>query len=101
MPRLLRRAHPVHHARPRNPPLRRAGAVDADGWAFRLSSTPAQLNPLANRGGPTDTLVPMTASARFFTTDRVRVEGATWKDTGVPPARATVARQRWIRLARA
>jgi hypothetical protein len=31
----------------------------------------------------------------------VRLDGATWNDTVVPAARATAARQRWIRLARA
>jgi hypothetical protein len=41
------------------------------------------------------------ASALFFTTDRVRVAGATLSDTVVPAARASVARHRWTRLARA
>ena len=41
------------------------------------------------------------ASTRFFVTERVRVGGATFMDTVVPPARATVARQRCNRLARA
>ena len=41
------------------------------------------------------------ASARFFTTERVRVGGATFIDTGAPPSRATVARQRCSRLASA
>jgi hypothetical protein len=41
------------------------------------------------------------ARTRFFMTDRVRVGGATFSDTVVPPSRATVARQRCRRLARA
>ena len=41
------------------------------------------------------------ASARFFSTDRVRVGGATFIDTTAPSARAAMARQRWIRLASA
>ena len=41
------------------------------------------------------------ASARFLTTDRVRVEGATLSDTRWPAERATTARQRCSRLARA
>ena len=41
------------------------------------------------------------ASARFFRTDRVRVGGATFIDTVAPASWATVARQRWIRLASA
>ena len=41
------------------------------------------------------------ASALFFTTERVRVEGATWNDTCRPAARSTLARQRWMRFARA
>jgi hypothetical protein len=39
------------------------------------------------------------ASARFFTTERVRVGGAILNETVAPRARADVARQRWIRLA--
>ena len=41
------------------------------------------------------------ANARFFTTDRVRVDGATWKETWRPVARSVHACQRWIRLAKA
>ena len=41
------------------------------------------------------------ARARFFTTERVRVGGATFIDTVVPAARATVARHRCSRLASA
>ena len=41
------------------------------------------------------------ARARFFSTDRVRVGGATFIDTAVPADRATVARQRCSRLASA
>ncbi len=41
------------------------------------------------------------ASARFFTTEWVRVDGATWNDTRRPASRATAARQRWMRLASA
>ena len=38
---------------------------------------------------------------RFLVTDRVRVGGATFIDTVAPPSRATVARHRCRRLARA
>ena len=41
------------------------------------------------------------ASTRFLVTDRVRVGGATFIDTVAPPSRATVARHRCRRLARA
>ena len=41
------------------------------------------------------------ASTRFLVTDLVRVGGATFIDTAAPPSRATVARQRCRRLARA
>jgi hypothetical protein len=41
------------------------------------------------------------ASARFLTTDRVRVGGATFIDTVAPQARAATARHRCKRLARA
>ena len=44
---------------------------------------------------------PAYAAARiwFFTTDLVRVGGATFIDTAVPASRARVARQRCSRLA--
>ena len=41
------------------------------------------------------------ASTRFLVTDLVRVGGATFIETAVPPSRATVARHRCRRLARA
>ena len=41
------------------------------------------------------------ASTRFFSTDLVRVGGATFSDTVVPASRARVARQRCTRLASA
>jgi len=41
------------------------------------------------------------ASIRFLVTDLVRVGGATFIDTAAPPSRATVARQRCRRLAKA
>jgi hypothetical protein len=41
------------------------------------------------------------ASTRFLVTDLVRVGGAMFIDTAVPPSRATVARHRCRRLARA
>jgi len=41
------------------------------------------------------------ASTRFLVTDLVRVGGATFIDTAAPPSRATVARHRCSRLARA
>ena len=41
------------------------------------------------------------ARARFLTTERVRVDGATWNETSRPAARSTHARQRWIRFASA
>ena len=41
------------------------------------------------------------ASARFLVTDRVRVEGATWKETCWPSRRAIAARHRCTRLASA
>jgi len=50
-----------------------------------------------NRGAPTYA----AASARFFSTDRVRVGGATFIDTKAPESLATVARQRCTRLASA
>jgi hypothetical protein len=50
-----------------------------------------------NRGAP----MYAAASARFFSTDRVRVGGATFIDTSAPSSRATVARQRCTRLASA
>jgi len=50
-----------------------------------------------NRGAPTYA----AARARFFSTDRVRVGGATFIDTKAPESRATVARQRCTRLASA
>ena len=43
-----------------------------------------------NRGAPTYA----AASARFFSTDRVRVGGATFIDTVIPASLATVARHR-------
>ena len=50
-----------------------------------------------NRGAPWYA----AASARFFRTDRVRVGGATFINTVAPASLATVARQRWMRLASA
>jgi len=43
-----------------------------------------------NRGAP----MYAAASARFFSTDRVRVGGATFIDTVIPASLATVARHR-------
>jgi len=51
----------------------------------------------ANRWAPANA----AASAVLRSTEVVRLEGATWNDTVVPAARATAARQRWMRLARA
>ena len=50
-----------------------------------------------NRGAP----MYAAASARFFSTDRVRVGGATFIDTVMPDSRARVARHRCTRLASA
>ncbi len=48
-----------------------------------------------NRGAPAYA----AASTRFFSTDRVRVGGATFIETAAPPSLATVARHRCTRLA--
>ena len=107
-PSTLRGAYPARHS----PPWTAAYASSCQGCArragavLRSRTSSAASSVLAVAGSNTSTpkwCAPLKAAAstRCLTTDRVRADGATWKDTGVPAARATAARHRCIRFASA
>ena len=108
MPRALRGAYGWRH----NPPCAAAYASSCQGCsragrpARRSWTSRAAMSVLLVAGSKTSMpkrCAPAyaAASSRFFSTLRVRVAGATVSDTGNPAARASAARQRCSRLARA